>query len=122
MGILVRGMVFQEEGNHLLVGVGLGDWSERALRCPCHAVLELEAEDCVDLIGVEWRRCGDAVADEGGWWLGNQTRGRRAGADAHLRSLHGDGLLDADESFRCRRLGDRLLCASLLCREERGKG
>jgi hypothetical protein len=36
-------------------------------RCPCHAVLELEVEDGVDLIWVEWRRRrGDAVAAKGG--------------------------------------------------------
>jgi hypothetical protein len=42
-------MVFQEEENH----AGSGDWSEMALRCPCHAVPELKAEDCIDQIGVE---------------------------------------------------------------------
>jgi hypothetical protein len=72
------------------VGAGLGDWRELALRdggevtgcCPCRAVPELEAEDGVDLIWVEWRRRGDAVAaeggrpDRGGGGLREETTGR----------------------------------------------
>jgi hypothetical protein len=42
---------------------------ETRRRCPYHTMLDLEAEDGVDLIGVEWRRRGmrwPAMEDSGG--------------------------------------------------------
>jgi hypothetical protein len=60
-----------------------------ALRCPYHAVPEFEAENCIDLIGVDWRRGGDAVASEGGRRWGKWTRGGYAGTGAHPRSMQG---------------------------------
>jgi hypothetical protein len=47
-------------------GQALRGGGETTGRCPCSAAPELESEDGVDLIWVEWRRRGDAVAAEGG--------------------------------------------------------
>jgi hypothetical protein len=88
VGILVRGVAGQKVEHQ--VGDGLGDWRELALRdggevtgcCPCRAVPELEAEDGVDLMWVEWRRRGmrwlprEDGPTVGGGGLREETTGR----------------------------------------------
>jgi hypothetical protein len=66
-------------------GAASRDWRVDKAAVPCIAVLELEAEDGVDLIGVEWRRHGDAVAG-----LGRQRRPARRTAGVGGRR-HSDG-------------------------------